>query len=256
MVLIGITQSESVPEWLGDLHDDKAPSQLPLRDLIENSLYYPSSGLNGTPVKYLAGFVHSFIYVDYGISKKEFLANLNGSGPDCGFYGYEAVFQKSLDVGDVVPTGWTPPIVPKDRVAVERLRRAEESCRQFGHWSVWRRKPSFTKEHGSEMFSFMFFAGESSAIYQGLYNRLGIAPKILAVIQPGSMGGEWESITKDDSFFKRVVRENEEGLPGFLLYGGFGGSHFYEEPCWHEYSGERLVRLPERYAGLWRLSGG
>jgi len=92
-----------------------------------------------------------------------------------------------------------------------------------------------------------------SAIYQGLYCRLSISPRVLAIIQPGSIGGEWESVTTDDSFFKKVVCSNAAGLPDYLLHGGYGQG-YYERACWQEYDGERIVQLPERYAGLWKLN--
>ena len=95
-----------------------------------------------------------------------------------------------------------------------------------------------------------------SAIYQGLYCRLRVAPLILAIIQPGALGGEWEMVDADDSFFKKVVRSNPAGMPEYLLYGGLGERGSYAEPCWHEYRGKRIVQLPERYAGLWKRNSG
>jgi hypothetical protein len=140
---------------------------------------------------------------------------------------------------------------------MKRLAEVESRCKPFGHWSVWKRDESSA---GTELFSFFYMSGEISAIYQGLYCRLCIAPKVIAIIQPGSMGGEWENTTSDDSFFKRVVRSNPAGMPEYLLHGGTGwgrgspNNDPYPDPCWREYSGTRLCQLSERYAGLWRLS--
>lgn len=239
------------PQWLEGIAED-APLP-PLEQLLVDSLYYPACGLNGTPVKYLAGNIYSFIYADYGVSKQELLHNLNGSGPDCGIKHYHSVCQREVFRHEIVPSGWSPAIVPRDRRAVRRLLLMQQPCRPFGHWSVWERNEDASPEVGPRRFSFFYLGGEMSAIYQGLYCRLGIAPKILAIIQPGAMGGEWERVTSNESFFKQVVSANPAGLPQYLLHGGFGHG-FYEWACWREYQGERIIQLPERYAGLWKLN--
>lgn len=243
--------SLQLPEWLSGISEN---SSFPNLDhLLTDSLYYPASGLNGTPVKYLAGNVYSFIYADYGIKRNEFLKNLNGNEPECGFMNYHSICQREVFRQDIVPYGWQPTIIPTSQREREILLQRERDCTPFGHWSVWQRNDNAGTEVGPARFSFFFLAGEISAIYQGLYCRLGISPRILAIIQPGAMGGEWESVTSDDSFFKGVVCSNTAGLPEYLLYGGYGRG-FYEQACWREYEGQRIVQLPERYAGLWKIN--
>lgn len=239
------------PPWLEAILQGQDDAAFDLPKLLQDSLYYPACGFNGTPVKYLAGNVFSFVFADYGVTKEQFLANLNGTDPDCGFKGYRCVLQREITRDQVVPAGWRPALVPTDARAVNRLRRSEERSQPFGHWSVWKRDPGVPALHGPEGFSFFYLGGEMSAVYQGLYCRLGIRPKVLAIIQPGAFGGEWERVEHDDAFFKQVVLSNQAGLPDYLLHGGFGHG-FYESACWSEYTGERLVQLPERYAGLWK----
>jgi len=133
------------------------------------------------------------------------------------------------------------------------LRECEARCQPFGHWSVWQRDPGLDDTHGAERFSIFYMSGEISSIYQGLYNRLAIAPLVLAIIQPGGgLGGGWENPDNEDSFFHSVVAANPAGLPRFLLNGYYYGA--CKEPCWPEWQGRRLTVLPERYAGLWERS--
>jgi hypothetical protein len=242
------------PEWLEAISKSNGNNCtiFPLSDILTNSLFYPACGLNGTPVKFLAGNILSFVYADYGMTQNAFLANLNGSNPECGFYGYKSILQREIFRGDIVPNGWRPPVIPAKESEKSRLLQIEKKCQPFGHWSVWRRNQDFELSIGPDIFSFFFLSGEMSAVYQGLYCRLSISPKILAIIQPGAMGGEWECVSSDDSFFKRVVKSNKAGFPEYLIYGGYGRG-FYENPCWSEYQGNRLVQLPERYAGIWKL---
>ena len=58
----------------------KDESPFPIRLLLRDSLYYPSSGFDGTPVKYLAGKILSFVYVDYGRTRDELHAELEERG--------------------------------------------------------------------------------------------------------------------------------------------------------------------------------
>ena len=240
------------PKWLTDIA--QGDREFRLRDILEDSLYYPACGLNGTPIKYLAGNVHSFVYADYMVPKNEYLRNINGTDADSGCSGYHTVLQREIFQDDIVPRGWTPLLVPRDQAAQERILWGQRGCEPFGHWSVWRRDEDKPASHGPDMFSLLYLGGEMSAVYQGLYCRLGISPAILAIISPGALGGEWEGVPSNDSFFKKSVQLNPAGMPGHLIYGGFGRG-FYEYPCWTEYHGERIVQLPERYAGLWKFAG-
>ena len=241
-----------MPAWLREISERGECERFPLMEILQDSLYYPAAGLNGTPVKFLGGNIFSFIYADYGVSNREFLRNLNGTGRDCGFLGYSSVLQRELRVGEIVPQGWVPPLLPDNSYDRRLLLDQERQCDAYGHWSVWSRKPDFPPEHGPEAFSFLYLGGEMTCVYQTLYNRHAIKPKVLAIIQPGSgFGGGWEHTEGNQSFFKRVVQHNSAGMPEYLLCGGFGS--FYEEACWSEYRGERLIQLPERQAGLWRL---
>lgn len=240
----------NVPSWLLTIAKGPLPSRIPLPEILTDSLYYPACGFNGTPVKYLAGNVHSFVYADYGVKKSAFLDNLLGTSPDDGFKGFRPLHHRDLSLHEFVPSGWRPTVLPEDADARQRLFDRERSAEPFGHWSIWEqiddRLPS-----QSSLFSFVYLGAEMSATYQALYSYNSLAPKILAIIQPGSFGGEWERTDSDDSFFKRVVLANPAGLPQYLLYGGFGHG-YYDEPCWSEYRGSRIVQLPERYAGLWK----
>lgn len=59
-------------------------------------------------------------------------------------------------------------------------------------------------------------------VYQGLYFLNQIVPKVLSIIQPGSLGGEWEAAQEEGSFFHQVVRAHPGGMPDYLINGGYG----------------------------------
>lgn len=229
------------PTWLGEVNENSAFPKL--EEILTDSLFYPACGFNGTPVKFLSGNINSFVYCDYDISETNFLDNLLGDRPECGFKNYRPIRCMKVPHHDLLTNAL--PDQP------EHYRGP--SVERFIHWSVWERLSSAGPEAGAKRFSFLFFAGEMCEVYQSLYCKSMIAPRILALVQPGTMGGEWESVGQADSTFKKVVVSNTAGFPEYLLFGGFGKG-FYETPCWSEYDGERIVQLPERYAGLWRIA--
>jgi hypothetical protein len=177
---------------------------------------------------------------------------LAGTGDNDGFKGYEMVLGRDLQASDIMAPGWQPQIVPP--AGGRPARYPFTSPPPFAHWSVWKKSDSNVEFDQPEAFSFLYINGEMSATYQGLYYQHNTKPLVLVIIQPGAFGGEWERVEAEDSFFYHVLSSNPSGLPEYLLHGGFGGPQFYEQPPWSKYEGDRLVQLPERYAGLYRLN--
>jgi hypothetical protein len=237
---------ENMPSWLEQAGRFPESAKFDLTALLKDSLYYPSCEFDGTPIKHFSGLVHSFVYADYGVNKANFLKNLRGG---TGLRGYCQVLDRDLMHQDLVPPGWQTPILPprnKRRFLQDRQSRAEP----FGHWSIWKRDPPFSKEHGPEFLSLLYLGAEMSATYQGLYLHQGIVPTAIALIQPGCMGGEWEYPTEAGSFFKQVVDAHPQGLPDYLIRGSYTNGFDGTASDWPEYQSE-VCRIYERSATLW-----
>jgi hypothetical protein len=73
----------------------------------------------------------------------------------------------------------------------------------FGYWSVWKRNSSAKKDVGPKLFSFLYLGGDISVLYEALYIRNKIKPKVLA-------GGA-------DYIFRSVVKSNPAGTSEYLL---------------------------------------
>jgi hypothetical protein len=84
---------------------------------LEDSLYYPSSGFDRDPVKYLSGNILSFIYVDYGRSHDEFENEIIKRG----FRGYECVATRSVTEQELTPRGWRPRQPDRDHIDYDPL---------------------------------------------------------------------------------------------------------------------------------------
>jgi hypothetical protein len=76
--------------------------------------------------------------------------------------------------------------------------------------------------------------------FQKLYVSRRIAPKAVAIIQPGIQPGHgfglnWTDFTNPSGIFAKVVEGNAAGLPKLLLFGGHARRNIYRSPCWPDY---------------------
>ena len=103
--MISQLPEKSVPDWLAKISQNTITNDpFPLTKMLEDSLYYPASGFDVDPVKYLAGNILSFIYVDYGKSYDEFENEMDLRG----FRGYDRVATRLVDEQELTPSGWRP----------------------------------------------------------------------------------------------------------------------------------------------------
>ena len=103
--MISQLPEKSVPDWLAKISQSTIKiDPFPLTQLLEDSLYYPSSGFDGDPVKYLSGNILSYIYVDYGHSQDK----LENEILKRGFRGYDLVATRSVTEQELTPRGWRP----------------------------------------------------------------------------------------------------------------------------------------------------
>ncbi len=230
-----------LPKWLMDA-DLSQP--IPIREVLEGSLYYPSSGRDGDPVRYLSGFAHSFVYVDYGVTKEGLLESLKD--PKYSFKGYNLLGMREVCESELVPNGWTPiPPLPKDGNPKSGHRI---EAPPFGIWAVFGREASLGPDHGPERFSMLFVGGDGVASFQALYIGNRCAPRVIAIIQPGhGFGGNWTNYEERDLLLGRSVMDYNlsSGVPQYLLFGGWNRE--YTKPCWPEF-GHQIA--------AWRVADG
>jgi len=221
----------SAPIWLTGLSSTTMTNEpFPLRELLQDSLYYPSSGFDGDPVRHLAGNILSFVYVDYGHSHDEFVSALETPG----FRGYERIAARPAIEMELTPNGWRP--TPPTRSDGDPSRYRNWIKQPFCSWSVFQRRENVPDSHGPSRFSLLYLCADGVAAFQALYVANSVVPKAVAVIQPGhAFGGNWTDYTSPDQLLAKSVLGNPSGHPEILLYGGIGRRDFYREPCWPDY---------------------
>lgn len=213
-----------VPDWLAHLQ----PAELqvcpfPLSDVLRHSLYYPAAGLDGRPVQFLGGFIHSFIYVDYGVEERAVDSEIQTPG----FLGYHLVGRRALNEHDLAPNGWHQHVPPQynDQVcAFNEARYHRFVGTPYATWYIFDREHDRGEDHGPQRFSLVYLCADGIAAYQALYWQNHIAPEVLAIIQPGhGLGGNYTDFTDPDGFLAwTVLYGNGQHVPEFLVCGKIG----------------------------------
>ena len=114
--MIPVIKEIPTPDWLCDIQEVTSDIQpFPLTKILENSLYYPACDIDGLPVEYLAGLVHSFIYVDYAVGRERIASRLEGRRGR-NFRGYRLIGMRDVSRSELTPTGWHPSVIltPED----------------------------------------------------------------------------------------------------------------------------------------------
>jgi hypothetical protein len=238
-----IPEIPSVPRWISEAVTPLG--ELPIREVLTNSVYYPACGFDGAPVKYLGGNFHSFIYVDYGVGRDQFSQNLDG------FLGYRVAATRDVTENELTPQGWTPQF---GSYAGNPRLRVDVISPPFGVWSIFERTEEYGPEHGPDRFSLLYIGGDGVATFGALYYGNRVAPSVVAVIQPGhGFGGNWTNFEDPNGIFARLVLGNPNGTPEYLLFGGWGDGKYYQQTCWPIYS--KRVRVLHGRLLMWRRSG-
>ena len=252
--MLKVFDRRPVPDWLTSCSID---DPLPTVEFLTNSVYYPACGFDGRPVQYCGGFSHSFIYVDYGVSSEVLVAELSRY---YSFGSYRLVGGRFVDKDELLGPESRQPEQPNEAIDGNPRRYADHFVEPYAYWSVFERAPHLGEGHGPQRFSLLYIGGEGVATFQALYYSNGLAPALVAVIQPGEgFGYNWTSFFDERTILARSVLNNPNGLPGYLLFGGIGADlEFQQSVVWPGYS--RLLKhwkaIESRgayngYLGLW-----
>ena len=228
---------------------------LPLRSLLENSIYYPAAGHDGGVIKDCntrarSLNIRSFVYADYCSGPKAYLENENT------FLGYHVFGSRALKAEDLSSAGWVAAIPPETNRY--RYTKYIQHWKPFVHWTVYERDADRTEEHGPERFSLLYFGSEGVATYQGLYWTHRIVPAAMCIIQPGTgFGLNWTDFRSPEAPLYWVVHHHPDGKPPLVYYGGY--CHGYDDFSWpgYEPTGRRIRPYYSEFRGevtIWRLA--
>lgn len=193
---------EPMPEWLANFSKGDKFNRADF--FSGRTAYYPGAGFDGHMVKVLnkAHATHAFIHVDYGVSQREILKELN-SNPHA-VHGYSVLYVVDVDLEDLAPHNWheLPWMGPNEPVSSAfvhgRLKPWHHHMHPFAMMAVFERVPEKGSEHGAERFAVLFIGADGASTYQALYGlRDGTPPPYLLLIQDHGFGGNYSSFSKD-----------------------------------------------------------
>lgn len=224
-------------------NDSILNNPLPISELLENSLYYPSSGFDGGIVKNYGKEIQSFIYCDYATGEEALRSEINN------FRGYKILGHRPLEQRELIPNGWKMTLPPGFDLQ-QYFRSKNAFQKPFAHWAVYERMEDFDETHGPSRFSLIYIGGEGVATYQALYWSNKKAPKALAIIQDGSAGFgiNWTDFSDRSKALAWVVMNNQFGIPDIIFYGGYGND--YNDFNWEEYEFDRTISPYYTFSGL------
>lgn len=202
---------ERMPQWLerfspGDRFD---------RDAFFSSrvVYYPGSGFDGHAVKLFGSShsAHSFIYVDYGITRDRIKQEL--ADPAHTFRGYRTVGVIRLGMEDLTPSGWLPH--PPQPIRHPFIAGTIEP---FGLLAVLELDNLFDHRHGPWRLAVLFLGADGIATYDALFcQKDGTQSPFAILLQDHGFGGNYDRFGGGGLMEGIALKSN--ALPQFLLVG-------------------------------------
>lgn len=175
------------------------------KELLNDSCYYPASGADISPIKYLSE-IDSFIYCDYrfqfgklsGSIERNFESSilLKTMAFDIKKIGLKkARFASNYGIGD-----WSE----------HMLEVLESQIIPRAVWTIW--------EINSKLVSILYVGWEGVDFYRNIYLKNNRKPLVLCIIQPGhTMGGNWTDFFDKKGPFLSTVYEKQG--PDYMLLG-------------------------------------
>lgn len=183
--------------------------------LLENSCYYPASGTDATPIKYLEN-IQSFIYCDYIYDEdkwtNEIIKEMNS---------YKLIFQERLNITNFFDTHFFVKNFGRNRFTKNNLLASLlKKASNFSHITIWKKNEKYL--------SIIYISAEAVHCYEQIFLKNKVTPKVISIIQPGhTMGGNWTNFFDIKSEFLETVRKGF--LPKFMLIGSYGNvNHRYQ----------------------------
>ena len=140
-----------IPDWLKNTEDEVAmrANPFPIRNLLFDSLYYPSSGFDGDPLMHICGNILSFVYVGYGRTRDDFIRELR----DPGFRGYDLLGYREETRPELMPFYFHP--MPLNPEVDDSNQYPESPEKPFYTWSVFKLNENLKHLGGTSRFSLL-----------------------------------------------------------------------------------------------------
>lgn len=197
---------------------EKVPLQsFPIRQFLADSAYYPAAGTDFWPVLALAEHCRTFVFSDYCVPIEDAVKALKRLHP----LTLEDVSREALLSG----VAWQPENQPgshrgfpyvRPYALLARFRVGSEDGRRYaGRVNYFFSESQDLDEREVQL---LYLGGEGVATYEALYCAHRVAPKVLAILRPGTgFGLNWTDFRATGDSLEAAVMRNRGGLPEALL---------------------------------------
>lgn len=184
---------------------------------LEECVYYPCSGLHGTPVKLLSKRFNKFLYIDYMVDSDQLHSEMTK-----GFKGYKAISEARTPPELVIGKSWHD-YQEEHRSQISKIPFTWEN--PFIVLYKLERMQDYDERHGPLNFEFMFCRSEAVSSYLSIFSQKRITPKCLVHIRSGmGFGGNYSKYPTD---LGNAVLNSRAGLPQNILYDCMGSTPGY-----------------------------
>ena len=215
--------------------------EIPMDDLLIDSLYYPACLTDGRPIKFCNTMwrklgINSFVYCDFDLSEEAFIRELST------IRGYHVVAHRSLKPSEYLAPEWKLELLPEEAPHYKTTFLGRKTdFPPFGHWAVMERDDYKNELYGPKAFSLIYIGGEALATFQNLYCSRGIRPKMLCLIQCGGFAGNWTSFANPQKSSVMTLRKHPECIPEYVCLGSYNHIDCVQRILGTEYLGVKLA---------------
>lgn len=205
------TLREKCPEWLENYQKGQP---VDLTDILQcRYLYYAGSGIDGQPVKTFNQFhvVHTFMYVDYGISKK----GLDAEIAQKGFKGYHVLDKVEFSENDFHLKTLNVNLEPQDIEKIKHGYRPFISEKPYCVMYIFERDEEYDDSYGSHRFAVIFLYADAIATYGILFCANKLPKPFIFVLQDHGFGGNYDWFGAD-GILCRIAQEYQ-CFPEYML---------------------------------------
>lgn len=204
---------EEIPKWLRDY---KNGDEVTFADIMSSRIgYYPGSGFDGTLMKVgnKAHAVHSFLYVDYGISKKDLIDHL---AQPSSILGYHSIGRIEWEERDLMPNGQYPLNVNKKPLYNQDpcwfvLKNEKPYC----FTEILERDEDKDETWGAIRFCVTFLFADGIASYYQLFCKEYKKAPWIVLLQDHGFGGNYDCYGKGGLLDAIIIKNQIR--PPFVL---------------------------------------
>ena len=195
---------EEVPAWLSDYLQGK---QFSFKDIMSSRVgYYPGSGYDGTLIKVgnMSHSVHSFLYVDYLVKRKELEDHIAQKNS---IRGYHPIGEVELQERDIMSNGQYPFNITKEPLHGKPTTFVDPDEKPYCFSLIMERDTDRDDSWGAEHFVVTFLYADGIATYYQLFVKEYSKAPWIFLLQDHGFGCNYDCFGRG-GLLDCIIREN------------------------------------------------